>query len=248
MIDIHTHILPGIDDGSRDLSMTENMLRDEAEQGVSLVAATPHFYPDRMSVEGFLDRRASALACVEQIRSQSLAPLPAIVCGAEVYYFRGIGQAEMVSRLCIGSSRALLLELPFEQWESPVLSDLRDLLNRGLRVILAHVERYESFQRRRDVWDSVMALPVLKQVNAGSFLKAPGIPGLLAGNRKRAFCMKFLREHPETLIGSDCHNTTGRKPNLASAAEVITSRMGKEFLDRTQQTARAALELTAPEY
>ena len=247
MIDIHTHILPGIDDGSKDFFMTEAMLREEAEQGITLIAATPHFYPDRMSVEGFLDQRSSALECAEEIRGQSMIPLPAIVCGSEVYYFSGIGQAEMIPRLCIGSSRALLLELPFEQWEAPLLSDLRDLLNRGLRIILAHVERYEQFQHKRDVRDSVMALPVMKQINAGSFLKAPGISGLLAGNRKRAFCMKFLREHPETLIGSDCHNITGRKPNLAPAAKVISSRLGEELLARTQQAARTALELNAPE-
>lgn len=239
MIDFHTHILPGIDDGSRSPSMTEAMLREEASQGVSLVVATPHFYPDRMSVDGFLSRREKALAAARLVCSQADVPLPELVCGAEVYYFRGAGRAEMIPRLCIGSTRTLLLEMPFEQWEASLLDDLRDLLSRGLRVVLAHVERYEAFQRSRDVWDRVMALPVLKQINAGSFLKAPGLSGLLAGGRVRSFSLKFLREHPETLLGTDCHNLSGRRPNLAPAAEVV----GPDLFARCQSLAHEVLEL-----
>ena len=239
MIDFHTHVLPGIDDGSRSSSMTEAMLRAEAAQGVTLVVATPHFYPNRMSVEGFLSRRAEALEAAEQDCRRADVPLPDLVCGAEVYYFRGAGQAEMISRLCIGSTRTLLLEMPFEQWEAPVLQDLRDLLDRGLRVVLAHVERYEALQRSRAVWDSVMALPVMKQINAGSFLRAPGLSGLLAGGRIRSFCLRFLREHPETLLGSDCHNLSGRRPNLAPAAQVI----GPDRFARCQALARETLNL-----
>ena len=243
VIDFHTHLLPGIDDGSRNASMTEAMLREEAAQGVSLVAATPHFYPNRMSVEGFLERRAAAMECAEQIRRNADDPLPEIVCGAEVFYFRGIGQAKMTPQLCIGSTETLLLELPFEQWESPILEDIRSLLASGLQVVLAHVERYFPLQRSREVWNSVMALPVMKQLNAGSFLKPSGLSGLLAANRTRAFCLDFLRDHPETMIGSDCHNLTGRKPNLAAAREVISARLGAECLSRADQAVLAALGL-----
>ena len=237
MIDFHTHILPGIDDGSRTPAMTEGMLREEAGQGVTLIAATPHFYPNRMSVDGFLSRRAEALETTERIRLEAGIPLPEIICGAEVYYFRGMGKAEMIPRMCIGDTKSLLLEMPFEQWEAPMLADVKDLLDRGLHVVLAHVERYESLQRKRDTWDRVMALPVMKQINAGSFLKVTGLAGLAGGNRTRNFCLQFLKEHEETLIGSDCHNMSGRKPNLIAAKEAITAQLGEAAFERTQRTA-----------
>lgn len=242
VVDFHTHILPGMDDGSRDASMTEAMLLEEAAQGVSLVVATPHFYPSRMSVEGFLSRRAVALESAEEVRRNAGDALPGLVCGAEVYYFRGIGQAKEIPKLCIGSTRTLLLEMPFEQWQPSAAEDVRALLDSGLTVVLAHVERYHPLQRSRDVWNQVMALPVLKQLNAGSFLKPSGLSGLLAGGRIRSFCLDFLREHSETVIGTDCHNLTGRKPNLAAAREVIVSRLGKEVLARADQEVRAVLE------
>ena len=67
MVDFHTHILPGIDDGSQDVDMTKDMLLEEQKQGVGLIAATPHFYAHRMSMEGFLERRTEAMAKTLQI-------------------------------------------------------------------------------------------------------------------------------------------------------------------------------------
>ena len=239
--DLHTHILPGIDDGSRNSEMTEALLREEAAQGVALIAATPHFYPNRMTVEGFLEKRAEALARTEKIRRDAGERMPEIVCGAEVYYFRGIGQAEMIPKLCIGDTKALLLEMPFEQWESPVTGDIRDLTRRGMKVILAHVERYTALQKKRDVWDRVMAMDVVKQINAGSFLKEKGIRGLMFGSKTREFSLRFLKEHPETVIGTDCHNMEGRRPRLAEARETIAGELGKEVLERMDQVAEGIL-------
>ena len=243
MIDFHSHILPGIDDGSRDLSMTESMLQEEASQGVGLVTATPHFYPNRMTVERFLSRRNSAMEKTEKILRNSVVPVPAIVCGAEVYYFPGIGQAKMIPELCIGSTRTLLLEMPFEQWQPSVTEDIQALLDRGFCVVLAHVERYEQFQRNRETWETILALPILKQLNAGSFLKPPGLQGLLTGSRIRSFCLDFLRDHPETILGTDCHNLTGRKPNLAAARKIINKRLGPEILSRADRAGCTALGL-----
>ena len=92
MIDFHTHILPGIDDGSRNGEMTREMLEEERRQGVTLIAATPHFYASRMSVDGFLARRAAALERTEGLRAESPEPLPGLVVGAEVLYFPTYGE------------------------------------------------------------------------------------------------------------------------------------------------------------
>ena len=83
MLDFHTHILPGIDDGSRDIDMTEKMLRMEQSMGVSHIYATPHFYAHRRSIDSFLERRDRALSKVCALPGYGDS-LPAVTPGAEV--------------------------------------------------------------------------------------------------------------------------------------------------------------------
>lgn len=223
--------------------MTRAMLSQERRQGVDLVVATPHFYANRASVTGFLDARVEALEKAEKIRRDSEEPLPEILVGAEVYYFPGIGEATEISRLCVKNTRTLLLEMPFEQWDEQVLRNVRHLRSKqGLRIVLAHIERYVTFQRRRDVWDRVLAMDIAFQINAGSFLDRGGF---LRGNRKRRFCEDFVRIHPETIIGSDCHNVSTRRPNLADGRAVIADRLGKQALNAIDSAALRALERPA---
>ena len=239
LIDFHAHILPGIDDGSRDPGMTEAMLREEKRQGVELIAATPHFYADKMSIDGFLARRENALALTERLRREADIPLPAVIAGAEVYYFEGMGGAETIGRLCVGNTRTLLVELPFMQWDEAVFRDVEALIDRQrLHVVLAHVERYVGFQKDRRVWNRVMALPLTPQINAGSFLKQGGF---FHTDRKRRFCLDFLAGHPRLIVGSDCHNLRERPPNLAAAREEIAAALGTQALAGIDAAAVEAL-------
>lgn len=239
LIDFHAHILPGIDDGSREVGMTKAMLREEKRQGVELVAATPHFYADKMSIDGFLARRENALTLTERLRRGADIPLPAVIAGAEVYYFEGMGGAETIGRLCVGNTRTLLVELPFMQWDEAVLRDVEALIDRQrLHVVLAHVERYAGFQKDRRVWNRVMALPLTPQINAGSFLKQGGF---FHPDRKRRFCLDFLEAHPRLIVGSDCHNLWERPPNLAAAREEIAAALGTQALAGIDAAAVEAL-------
>ena len=103
MIDFHTHILPGIDDGSRDIQMTEQMLEKEAASGVTIVYATPHFYAHRTGVSGFLAKRDASYRKVRELL-ETREDLPSLRVGAEVYYFRGMGRAEHTPGLCVEGS------------------------------------------------------------------------------------------------------------------------------------------------
>ena len=239
MIDFHTHILPRIDDGSRDLGMTEAMLREEGRQGVRLVIATPHFYADEMSIDGFLERRAMAMAETEGVRHKAEETLPAVLAGAEVRYFDGIGAAKEIAALCVEGTETMLLELPVYQWGHGVLKDVEALVEkRKLTVVLAHVERSFPFQRDRSVWDRVMSLPLMPQVNGGGFLKRSG---LLRANRRQRFCMSFLADRFDVIVGSDCHNMRDRAPNLKQARAAIAAALGSQTLERTDAAVNRAL-------
>ena len=147
MIDWHSHILPRIDDGSRDIDESIALLSMLKHQGVGIVAATPHFFADDMSVEKFLSRRQQSLDAVRAALQDSEID---IVTGAEVRYYPGIGKLDGLEKLCIGGSNLLLLEMPMGEWTDYTVRELSEIANTsGVRLILAHIERYLTMQRER---------------------------------------------------------------------------------------------------
>lgn len=220
MIDFHTHILPGIDDGSRCIEQTVEMLQEQQRQGVKKILATPHFYADRESIQTFLHRREESYKKVKK-KIKADGNMPSIQLAAEVYYFPGIGKAKLLPELCVEGTNILLLEMPFMQWDKEIYEDVEYIIRKqGLFVILAHVERYYEFQKNKDIWKQVFELPIVPQINAGSFLKW----------NKRRFGLKLLKEREDVILGSDCHNLESRPPNLLQGREVIRRKLGDERL------------------
>ncbi len=222
IIDFHSHILPGIDDGSRSTAQSLEMMKLELDQGVRTIVATPHFYADKVSVDTFLTRRQHAYEKVLGAIEEEGLDAPVFHLGAEVYYFGGIGKAEMLPKLCMGDSDIVLLEMPFCQWTKDMLENVEQILTKQkLHIILAHIERYYDYQKKKDIWDAVFDLPLVAQINTGSFLNW----------KKRGRCLKFLKEDWDVVLGSDCHNTQTRIPNLAPGREVIGKKLGQARLD-----------------
>ena len=160
MIDIHTHILPGMDDGSGSLEESLAMAKESARQGVRLLAATPHFYATQEDPERFLQRREKSLALLESAWQEGF---PTLLVGAEVRYFDGISRVEEVSWLTLDHTRILLLEMPFTSWSGRMVDEVLELQrSRGLQVLLAHVERYLKDQDGQGVGD----IPAKRSVDA----------------------------------------------------------------------------------
>ena len=236
MIDFHTHILPGIDDGSKDIDMTEQMLRAEKDQGVSHIYATPHFYAHRRSIESFLERRDRALKKTRELIAEH-PELPQVTAGAEVYYFSGMGRAGQLESLCIEDTNLLLLELPFAQWHSDIAKDISELMDRrGLRIILAHLERYEAFQKDKSAWNRIVQMPLTIQLNCEDFIDSGS---LFRRNHRHKLSFDLLAEHDNCILGSDCHNMTDRKPNLAEAMAVIEKKLGEVKLEEIIDESKA---------
>ena len=98
IIDLHTHLLPHMDDGSKDTAMSLEMLRRQAEQGVNVVCATSHFYAHEEPPEAFCKRRAAALA---HLRSAMPPDAPRILAASETAFFAGIGREKALEMLYI---------------------------------------------------------------------------------------------------------------------------------------------------
>lgn len=216
IIDFHSHILPGIDDGSSSLEESIALLRMEAEQGVRHVVATPHFYPRHDSPERFLRRRKEAEILLRE-EMEKHSDLPAVSVGAEVYYFPGISNSEAMSELTINQNKCILIEMPVSPWTDAMYRELEGLyIKQGLLPIVAHVDRYIGRFRTFGIPKRLMELPVLVQANAEFFLK----------KSTSAMALRMLKKNQIHLLGSDCHNLSSRAPNLGAALELIEKRLG----------------------
>ncbi len=217
MIDWHSHILPGIDDGSKNLQESLEMINMLSLQGVDTVIATPHFDADDESVDRFLERREKAFKAL----SEALPPeSPKILCGAEVQYYAGISRLPDLKKLCIEGTNLLLLEMTMSKWSEYTVRELTELASKsGLKIIIAHIERYMSYQSQETVY-RLYDNGFLMQVNASFFI------GL--GSKRKAINM--LRNGEIALLGSDCHNKTSRPPKMDKALEVIERKLGSDFL------------------
>jgi protein-tyrosine phosphatase len=217
MVDFHSHILPGIDDGSDCVDTSLKMLALEKAQGITHVVATPHFYPNRDNPAAFLARRAKAM---EALAARMTPELPQVIPGAEVAFFRGMSQSEALVDLTLGKSKFLLVELPPAPWPEEVYRELAMLqVSRGLTPVVAHIDRYITRWNYRHILPGLAGLPI--QAN-GEFFCNPFTA---------AFARRLLEEGVIHLLGSDCHNLSDRKPNLGPVLEKIRKKSGPKALE-----------------
>ncbi len=220
IIDCHSHILPAIDDGARDLATSLEMLRLSGEQGVQRMIATPHFYASRDRLDAFLERRRAAFDAIRDARS---GDMPEIRLGAEVAFFRGIREAEQIDALQIEGTNALLLEMPFRPWSQSDVDEVACLIEkRGFRIILAHLERYLPMRENGAYLRQLTEMPVVVQINA---------EGLLDW-RQRGRLIRMFGRGEAHLLGSDCHGLRRRPPNLTEGRQVLRKKLGQDILDR----------------
>lgn len=215
--DLHGHFLPGMDDGCKTVEEAIQVLGSSYAQGVRQMLATPHYYPIE-PIAAFLERREAAMQALSRQIEAEAQPLPQICLGAEVAYRPGLGYEEELDKLCLGSSRYLLLEMPFERWGDEVVRSVRNICStKGITPIIAHIERYLSMQSR-DTLMGVLEQDVLVQMNAEHLLQF----------RSRRQGRKLLESGTVQLLGSDCHNMTTRQPNIGPAVAYLE----KKGMDR----------------
>lgn len=220
MVDFHTHILPGMDDGSRHVSQSLEMLEMEKRYGVDTVILTPHFYSTENSPEKFLRRRQY---CWDRLCSEWRPDMPQLLLGAEVQYFEGMGNVEDLPALCIEGTNLLLLEMPFCRWDDRMLRAVLDMNDSGkVRIVLAHIDRYLKFQPGK-LWEMLRQRGILAQVNADFF----------DGWLRRRKAMSMLRRGQFQLIATDCHNLKSRRPDwdlVPQEAKTVAAKNARSLL------------------
>ena len=232
MVDLHTHILPRLDDGAASVEESLDMLRKEREHGVSTVVATPHFYADKDDPEAFLKARERAyrkLFC--EMEKQEGEVFPRIILGAEVAYFEGISDCEDLSKLNIEGTKLLLLEMPAIKWNERMIAEVTAIYEKtGLVPVIAHIDRYIKIFNNKKMAEYFSDLPVLIQANAGFFGEW----------RYSRLALKMFDRGQIHLLGTDCHNTTSRPPEMYLATQALEKKFGKgviPFIERNERKA-----------
>lgn len=234
--DIHTHILPGMDDGAADAEAALGMLRAERGQGVEEVAFTPHYYRDREDPKHFLARRQAALErlcrAAEKLPAAEREQLPRGVLAAEVAWMPNLSRWEELEALCIGKTRYFLLELPFYPWDGQLIDQLYGLLACTRFIpVLAHLERYYAAQKRAYLQEICsMGMPV-------QFSAAP-----LQHKSGRKQVLSALQTLDACVVASDCHDLVKRPPDLGPAWRVLEKKLDAKALKRIEDRAGMLLE------
>ena len=164
LVDLHCHLLPGIDDGAKNLAMTMAMLRREVEDGAAGVVFTPHFYYERTGLDSFLQKRQAALRRTAAAAKAEGLPIAA-KAGAEIYYTPVLPDLDL-AQLAFAGTRYLLIELPTTHHPSGIEDTLFAVQQRGYTPILAHVERYPYVTEDPTLLYRWVAGGALAQINA----------------------------------------------------------------------------------
>lgn len=227
MIDIHTHILPQIDDGASSVEVAFEIIKKQLDQEIATVVCTPHFDASKMFLPEFIYKRAKAMEALKSSQIQLLTGSET-VCNECLFHYSDL------SPLCIEHTRYLLLELPvYGMWEEDLYYQINELMNHnGIYPIIAHIERYDTVRKSRKTIQKLIQMGCMIQMNADSVLE------LKRGNPT----LKWIKKGYVDILASDCHNTTDRPPNLNDAYQKISHYLGNEYCEQMQLNCKLILE------
>lgn len=214
MIDIHSHILPGIDDGAKDIEKTLEMLRIASNNGIKKIIATPHFY------RGYYENKyADICSLVEEVsvKAKEKEINVEIFPGQEVFldnhtlesYKEGIIKE-------LNDTRYMLVELPMDAMPKNVLDIIYELRVLGVVPIIAHPERYKYIIEKPSLINNFINENCLFQINSGS------IEGIF-GSKVKKTSEVLIRNGICQFIATDAHSTKGRLPKVTEAIRIASN-------------------------
>lgn len=228
MTDLHCHILPGIDDGAKNVDISLELLHLEMRDGVKSIALTSHFNSEHITVEQFLENRRLAYDVLQNaLKSQPLDIQ--LKLGAEVYFSPKLCELE-VEKLCIEGTAYLLIELPTTHRPHFVRETFSNLQARGIIPIVAHVERYPYVLENPQLLYQWVAAGAYAQINATSLLKGGKIAKQL---------LQLIKWDLVHIVATDTHSLDKRPPRLGEAMEYIAHKISVDTAEMLKQNSDA---------
>lgn len=235
--DLHTHILPGMDDGAKTADISLLMLKKEQSDEIKNVVLSPHFYFFRESVDDFLKRRNESFLTLKKAINDKNCIVPKLWLAAEVYYSSSLVDFDL-EQLCIENTDYMLLELPYEELAPSFLSSFQYFLyNINVKPVMVHIERFLKYNSLETIY-KIMDMGVLCQINCGSLCE--GLSSMITG--KKRLMLELVKSGKVQLLGSDTHNMQSRPPTMAKARKAICSGISPEYYIRLMENSTKLLQ------
>ncbi|CYW30712.1 capsular polysaccharide biosynthesis protein Cps4B [Streptococcus suis] len=224
MIDIHSHIIFGVDDGPKTIEESLSLIGEAYRQGVRYIVATSHRRkgmfetPEKVIMTNFLQLKAAVAEVYPEIR---------LCYGAELYYSKDIlSKLEKKKVPTLNGSRYILLEFSMNTPWKEIQEAVNEVTLLGLTPVLAHIERYDALAFHAERVNELIEKGCMTQVNSSHVLKQ----GLI-GDRAKEFKKRvqfFLEQNLVHCVASDMHNTTTRPPFMKEANQLVKKEYGED--------------------
>lgn len=223
MIDIHCHILPGVDDGAKTLEESIEMAKIAQKEGIKTIVNTSHYNPQFEYKKG--NEILEELDRFNKILKDNNIDLN-VVAGNEIYCTTDIVEIiENKEFFTLNNSRYILLEFSHTGLPKNISDIIYEIKLRGFVVVLAHIERYTEIQKNPNVIYDYINEGALIQINASSILGKNG-------NEAKKICDMLLENNMVHLIGTDAHSSTRRRPLFKEAYNYVAKLYGNEKADK----------------
>ena len=222
-VDIHCHILPGVDDGSQTPEETKAMLQKAWDEGIQIMVATPHYHKQRGKNDIELIKKQLLLT---RKLAKEVNPKMQICLGMEIYYGEDVPELLKEGRVVsIRKSRYILVEFsPGDEFQY-ILNAVRKLQMSGHTVIIAHIERYNCLRKDISNVEYLREMGAYLQVNTGSITGS-------YGRSVKKFLREVLKAQLVQLVGTDAHGSERRTPKMQEAYKEVVKRCGEEYADQ----------------
>lgn len=221
-IDIHTHILSEVDDGSKSMMVSMEMLDIAYLEGIRGIVATPHYHP----VKCMMDYEAIFEKFKEfQDSAKSRYPDMKIYLGREIYYTSDVLELiEQGARLTYEDTEYILVEYSPRADYNYIRTSINSILQAGLIPVIAHIERYECMVEDLENVEEVREMGAIIQVNASSILGG-------SGKTIKKFTKKLLKNQLVDIVATDAHSAGTRAPRINECATYLHKKYGQEYTE-----------------
>jgi protein-tyrosine phosphatase len=228
MIDLHCHVLHGIDDGASNLRDAVSLCSIAENENITSIVCTPHF-SDYQSIEDFTDERLERFEQLCEAVSYEKISLD-IKLGCELYLDDEIFGAPSLDAVTLNGSRYMLCEFSLRHFDyEDALGWIDELKKRGYTPILAHPERYSVFQRTPEILNDFVARDILFQINADSLAG-------MGGRSAFSLACELVSHNIVDFIASDAHSPRSRPNDLLSKSEYFPDILDNETLETLLET------------
>lgn len=225
IVDIHSHILPNLDDGSRNLQETKEMIDIAVQEGIEAIIATPHY--EAGANQEFIVKYQQAFEEVRQYIEANQIPLE-LYQGNEIYYSESVPELLQKNEVhTLNGTPYILMEFPIEMGYSSIQRAVNAVSYAGYWPIIAHTERYPVLRDIKKVYELI-------RMGAYIQLNTNAITGK-EGWRTKQFCKKLLKHHMVHVVGTDAHGSRHRRPKMKECLGYLDKKFGKTYRRRISE-------------